>query len=68
MSERYKPDGRTKRDELLDGPQPGFRRLTEDHEKELEAEDKARLDHMAENLGGDEERDDIGPHIVVGQD
>jgi hypothetical protein len=67
MSESYKPNHPTERDELLDGPQPGFRRLTEEQEKELDAEDKARLDYHAENLGGDEERD-IGSHIVVGQE
>jgi len=72
MSESFsqnEPDA-TIREELLDGPQPGFRRYTQEELEEIEARDEAHLELLARGLEDKEENAarDIGRNIILGQD
>ncbi|HVV26246.1 MAG TPA: hypothetical protein VHC21_04425 [Candidatus Saccharimonadales bacterium] len=75
MSEKFRghPENEpefTPPEELLDGPQPGFRRYTKEELKELKAQDAAHLDHLSRRLEDEEENEarDIGRNIILGQD
>jgi hypothetical protein len=68
MSEVNKTDSESDMNELLDGPQPGFRRYSEKDLKELRAQDEAHLDLLAEGLVDKKENAarNIGHNIILG--
>lgn len=68
MSELNRAGSESKMDELRDGPQPGFRRYTEEDLKELRAQDEAHLDLLAKGLVDKKENAarNIGHNIILG--